>query len=252
MEARSLFAAVAPDGPVIAADPAPVDTVPPRVVGIRVIGGPFSATGLAITFSEPVDPVRAADPDNYLIGVRGAKDSKEGIGPWGSSAYDNNDYDREDRYHALVDIRSAEYHPETLTVNIYARDEFYPSVVMKAVKVLGRRTGITDLAGNRLDGDGDGRPGDSALFRFAKYFGKKVRYIDADGDKVRLKLNGGGRMLVLVQRNPHPKANSGTALVVWLIDGVTKRSALTGTVTPTSRGGDGRADIGAILRAGPA
>lgn len=51
---------------------------------------------------------------------------------------------------------------------------------------------MTDLAGNRLDGNGDGVSSDS----YAAVFGKGVRfnYIDADGDAVSLNITGGGVM----------------------------------------------------------
>jgi hypothetical protein len=229
----------------VAADPVP-DATGPQIVSIRVVGSPFDARGIQITYSEPVNPDRARSKDNYI--VAGKFFERRDFFDHGN----NDDVFSDDDVRRRLPIDEAVYDSSSKTVTLVPEFDFRASKWMQVVKVRSGDDGIKDLAGNRLDGDKDGLPGGKAVVRFKTYFGEKVRYIDADGDKVRLRLKGGGHLFLLQQLNPHRNANSGEAVQVWLVDHVRPSSVLVGTAAPTHRGGDTQAHIRELLRTDPA
>ena len=110
--------------------------------------------------------------------------------------------------------------------------------------------GLRDPAGNFLDGDNDGLAGGIAVLRMRTTWGKRVNYFDADGDRVRLRLRGPGRLFVFRQiAHGGEGRREGDAVQVWLTETTTPQTVLSGTVTPSGRGGDGRTPIGEILSA---
>jgi hypothetical protein len=126
----------------------PRDRIPPRVEGVRLITSPRGVTGLVVTFTKVMNPASAQDLLNYGYAVRTAgRDHKFGTPD-----------------DLLVGIISAVYDPLTRSVTLTFGKPMHPPVPFElsldeATNVPGSGKGITDAAGNLLDGDGDGLPG---------------------------------------------------------------------------------------------
>jgi uncharacterized membrane protein len=120
---------------VVGLAPAP-DGEGPIVTAVRRFGFHLQPTRLVVTFSEDVEAAGATDLANYLL-VRRGRDGRFGT--------------RDDR---VIRLRGASYNPTTRAVTLRPsrrlrlRDTFLLTV-----------RGLADRSGNRLDGDGDGRPG---------------------------------------------------------------------------------------------
>jgi len=95
---------------------------------------------------------------------------------------------------------------------------------------------LTDLAGNPLDGNGDGTPGDSFQILFGRGTNFSIR--DSQGDVASLKLTKGG---VIDLRQP-PGAATPSLTLIGATPGV---SVLSGKVKK-SRTGDGRVSIASL------
>lgn len=117
--------------------PGAVDTTGPTLRSFVRQGVHYQPTRLVLTFDEALDPSRATNLANYRLFVRG---------PWGLR--------RE------IAVRSAEYdetrHTVTLSPTRRLRYYEYHELVLSAAA----GTGLADRAGNPLDGDRNGRPGD--------------------------------------------------------------------------------------------
>jgi uncharacterized repeat protein (TIGR01451 family) len=131
------------------------DTAGPTIVSLQRFGFHARPTRLVLSFNEALDPARAADLANYrLVNARGA----------------------------VIRIRSATYDPETRTVTLL------PARLLNLHRTFVLTTsgsGITDLSGNALDGDGDGRNGGDFtgkvnLSIFADHPGQARRSAGAD------------------------------------------------------------------------
>jgi hypothetical protein len=149
-------------------------------------------------------------------------------------------------------IDRAVYDGSANTVTLVPERRFSVLRLLRVIKVRSGEDGIKDLAGNALDGNKNGEPGGVAVMRYKTTFGRNVKYVDQDGDAVRLNLRGGGRVYVLQELNPHKDASSGQAVQVWLTERVRVTSVLRGSVVPTRRGGDGHATIRELLWTEPA
>jgi hypothetical protein len=134
-------------------DPPPVDVQGPRVVDVRQVMQNGQLTGFVITFDEALQRKTAQKLANYRF---------VGLGNDGLVAT------RDD---LLIDIASALYDASSLSVTLTLRKPF---VVNQLVRLSVRGT-VTDLAGNRLDGNGDGRPGDEFVWVFGRR--RTVRYV---------------------------------------------------------------------------
>jgi hypothetical protein len=116
----------------------PADTTGPKVVSLRRLGFHARPTQLVLTFDEALDPARATNLGNYRL-----------TGPCGG----------------VIRIRSATYDPAARTLMLRParllplRNVFTLVVNRKSTRSL------TDLAGNALDGDRDGRPGGEFIGR---------------------------------------------------------------------------------------
>jgi hypothetical protein len=128
---------------------------------------------IQVTFSEQVDGQSALDLFNYSVWTPG-KDKM---------------FRTPDD--AGIPLKSAVYDPTSFTVTLT------PAKPMKLNQFveIDVYDQITDLAGNRLDGDRDGQPGGGGG-GYVSYagLGTKLSYEDSDGDIVNLSLRGGGLM----------------------------------------------------------
>jgi hypothetical protein len=125
-----------------------VNRMGPHVTSVKAISGPFGVASLVIAFDEPLDPARAVDLLNYGYSVRTAgRDGRLGTG--------------DDR---LIGLCPATYDPATMTVTIplavaVADRTRLEIMINQATDVPGANVGVSDLAGNLLDGNDDGFPG---------------------------------------------------------------------------------------------
>ena len=101
---------------------------------------------------------------------------------------------------------------------------------------------IRNLGGKKLDGAGSGLEGSALVVNFGK--GRKLRYVDQDGDTVRLSLRGPGAM-ELVRRAD----GEGDRLT---LSGTTAATKLVGIVRPSRMGGDGHTTLAVVTGLGAA
>jgi PKD repeat protein len=96
---------------------------------------------------------------------------------------------------------------------------------------------LTDIRGNRLDGNADDESGDAFVTRVA--VGTALTYTDSNQDSVTLNLTGGGVMQLT-------RRADGEGQTLSLFDTVVGQSTLAGTVKRPKRGGDGVTTIMSI------
>ncbi|MBX6313982.1 MAG: DUF11 domain-containing protein, partial [Isosphaeraceae bacterium] len=126
------------------------DTTGPTVVALQRFGFHVRPTRLVLTFSEDLDPARAANLANYRL-VAAGRDRRFGT--------------RDD---LVIGLRSASYDPaaRAVTLSPNRRLSLFQTFQLTAIGTGPR--GLTDRAGNLLDGDGDGRPGGDFVARFGR------------------------------------------------------------------------------------
>jgi hypothetical protein len=121
------------------------DTTGPFVVGLARAGYHLAPTVLTVTFSEPLDRARAENPNNYVVLSRDIR---------GKLHY--------------VTIVAAQLDSTGLVVTLRPQKRLYlrgtQTLIVSASAVQGQ--GITDLAGNALDGNTDGIAGDDFIRPF--------------------------------------------------------------------------------------
>ena len=257
LESRRLFSAtITPQGTA----PLP-DTTPPTLDAMRVVGPPWAATAIQLRFSEPLDRARAERASAYEV-----------LG----------DLHRKSRGDANITIQrrslalaSATYDDAARTVTLLPlRGAFsakrFPRFVF--ADALGDDA-VTDVAGNPLVrgrhqeyADADERHGVAVLKVNPPVRGRSITYHDGNHSMVRLRLSGGG-YLVLLRRDgwadfdpifdyyadeDDRREPFGEAEQVWLAGKVTARSVLTGRVTLGRRGLDATTTLKTLAGAGPA
>lgn len=195
------------------------DREAPSVVDIQPLGAAGGIGSVRLVFSEPLDPRMAVELWNYDGQVVGA----DSDGRFGT---------RDDRSlrlaHASYDEGSRSV---TLTPAVpLPPNGLYRVRINRPLATGAAAQGVTDRAGNQLDGDGDGQPGGS--FEAAFGLGTRLAYVDRDGDQVRLQLQRGEAMAIWL-------AGDGTVRRWDLLGAMPGRSRVTGTIR-RSRGSDGR------------
>ena len=207
------------------------DGTPPTLETVRLLGPtPGQATGIALTFSEPLDSARATDVASYE--VRGA---------WRATPI-------KDIGFRTLHIASAAYDDATRTVTLTPDHvPFDANRYVRDLIVNGDR--VTDVSGTPLDGDGDGTGGGSAFRSFAPvHRGRTIRYRDAGGTRVKVRLVGPGRLRLFRELERYPRGDG----VQLFVDGATPGSVVTGTVRPRRGGGDATTPLVEIINPGGA
>jgi hypothetical protein len=186
------------------------DHVPPTIVAFVPVSNGSAITGLSVTFSEPMDPVRAANLQNYASYLTTP-------GPDGRlGTYDD----------GSVSITGVSYNPTTLQAVMTLKSPlplgtFYQVVLDRDAGLVPGR-GLTDLAGNLLDGTGTGKaPGTPYVTTFAE--GRRLTYTDQAGNTATLILSGPGNLVIQLQ----PGGNAQDVRIVGAAPGAT---VLTGSV----------------------
>ena len=147
----------------------PGDAVGPRITQVDRFGLDRTPTAYVLTFDKALDSARASDLGNYRL-VDPGRDGRFGT--------------RDDR---TIRIRSALYNPADRTVTITPATRIAGWRRVQLTVVGTGAAALTDVAGNRLDGDADGRPGgdhEVTLRGFARGRGQgfDLRPLDIDGD----------------------------------------------------------------------
>jgi hypothetical protein len=257
LEGRRLFCA-APHADSEAIDPTPLaavvapaadgaDVTPPTLVGVRIEGTPRETFAVVLTFSEPLDPVRAQRVSNYQI-ARARTRCEINPLPDPDPFDDVICFDRRQS----IEIDAATYDDAARTVTLVPRNAFNAAVRMRRLRVSAdAERGVTDAAGNRLDGNQNGTPGGRGSFKIRFSTGRKVTYREPDGDRVTLRVEGPGKANVLRRLDEDgdivEDIGGGVAQVILTGDR-SSATTLTGSVTPGPRG-DGVATIGVVRNA---
>jgi hypothetical protein len=184
-----------------------VDNQSPTVTETQLFGPGAAINALILQFSERLDASRANDPFNYQI-----------FAPSGQEV-------------AIADVS---YLDELRQVTITPAQNLSGGGFYKLIVDGSSSTGLTDLSGNLLAGNGVG--GTNLVRTFAR--GTNLSYFDADGDRVNLRLQRGGQIEII-------RAANGNAEIVSLLN-TNRRSTLTGSVKRSNRGGNGQTNLGRI------
>ena len=186
------------------------DTTPPEISGLSWTGTPKLIRSLALHFTAPLNPNNADNAADYLL------TTTTGNQP--------------------ISIASITYNPSTFTVTIVPASPI-PSGHYDRIQVIGTGpSAIKDLAGNSLDGNGNGQPGSDFVALFAQ--GRKLRYIDGNRNLVRLAVSGRGYLQQVLDA-------SGNGVSLNLVGMVPDRTTLSGHVR-AFRGGTGQTRIGQV------
>ncbi len=116
-----------------------LDLTGPTVVGLLASSTKGKGTPIVLTFSEDLDPTRAALLANYRL-VTAGRDKKFGT--------------KDDK---VIALRSATYNPTTHKVTLVPRKKLAVATKYRVTVNGTSATGVEDLAGNLLDGIGNGR-----------------------------------------------------------------------------------------------
>ncbi len=197
------------------------DTTGPLITDVQFLAVKKTITGLVLEASESLNPATAAAPTSYALHSAG-KDKKLGTAddiavPLASVVYDQA-------------VRTIQLTP----VKALKAGQFFKLSILD--------TGdITDIVGNRLDGDMNGVSGGDCVALIAR--GTKVKYTDSNGDAVSLSLKKGGTMEIV-------RRLDGEAAHLRLADLVAGSSALAAKVKASSLGGDGITKLDLLSGAG--
>jgi hypothetical protein len=200
----------------------------PVITDLVPIPGPGGITALLVSFSAPMDPTRASNVGNYNYFVT----SPGPDGVYGT--YDD----------TATPIAAAGYNPAThQSVLVFAKPLTFGTIYTAVFNVgaaPGSVRGLTDVAGDLLDGTGTGlSPGSPYVATFGE--GTVLAYADHAADGVAVWLTGPG-LLALV-RGPGGDAVSlrviGAQAGVTALDGLVRRPPWGGSapvVIPTIYG----------------
>jgi Calx-beta domain len=176
------------------------DHTPPEVSGLTWTGSASSITSLNVSFTAPLNQAAALNPANYQLVA-------PGLG------------------NRVIPLKPQSYNGSSFSVTLVPSMAL-PSGQYYYIQIVGSGpSGIADIAGNFLDGNGNGQAGSNYNASFAQ--AKRLNYVDASGNKVSLKLTGAGYMEQV--RNA-----SGEGVMLNLVGIVPHHETLSGTVKGAS------------------
>jgi hypothetical protein len=202
----------------------------PAVVAMHLTGTEQEVTGVVLTFSDRLDPASAQNTRAYFLGR---------LKPGGEDLFwDPLNLSDPPKQTVRIRIQSALYDDDARTVTLRPAATFNLFDRFRRVRISGKGdTAVKDLAGVPLDGNRDGVPGDSKLLKMHVVAAKRVRYREADRDRVKLHLLGPGKIWAMIPTRRE------VAPIVFLNRTNALKSGLTGYVVPNRRHGDGIATI---------
>ncbi len=143
------------------------DVLGPRIEFVGLTGPSRAISGAVVHFDEDMDPVTVVNLANYKL-----------------SAFDSTGN------RTNMAFTSAVYDPVGRKVTLGLAPFGQTAFTRMGLRVRGRTGGVTDLAGNLLDGDRDRIPGGDMVQIFEVFSGTKLKYIDRDGDRVKIWITG--------------------------------------------------------------
>jgi hypothetical protein len=191
---------------------------PLQVRGVDFVAQSGRIVKIIVSFKLPVSAATAKKLANYRL-----------IGPGPDQQIGTSD----DRVRSLA---TAHYDPATNTVRLRPSKPL-PNGYFYHLIVKGD-AGLTTPTGERLDGDGDAAPGGDFHHIFGR--GRELKYFDANGDRVVLRVVDGGGMVLT-------RDLSGEGLDLVLFGTSLSHSVLSGTVRkPDPLTGDGLTTLRSI------
>jgi uncharacterized repeat protein (TIGR01451 family) len=179
------------------------DFTPPTVSSVTWSGNAAMISTITLGFSAPLASAQAELISNYVL-MNTAKGNR--IDP----------------------IVAAVYNPATFSVTITPETPI-PSNQYFELEAIGTgSSAIRDIAGNVLDGAGNGAPGSNYAVLIGQ--GRKLVYTDSLRHRVTLKLSNGGYL-------EQVRSLDGDGLALDLIDIAPGRSKLSGSIKASGRGG---------------
>ncbi len=196
------------------------DRTGPQVVTLGLTGPSRGINGAVIRFDEDMDPARIQDPRHYQLSVVPTRGPRRQV-PILAALWD-------------PALRAAR-----LTVGPFEQTQFRELQVL----VNGARGGLTDTAGNLLDGDSNRRPGGIGRFVFRILHGERLTVREPDGDQATIDVTTPDGLVFLdliqfVGRRPLIQA--------WVVDPIPGITTPTGSVRRGVRG-DGIVVIAEII-----
>jgi hypothetical protein len=174
---------------------------------------------IVVSFNEQVDPITAGKRANYRL-IAAGPDRRLGT--------------NDDRIRPLA---TARYDAASNTVRLRPQAPLPFGSLFRLV--VEGDTGLTTPTGEPIDGDGDLAPGGDFEHLFGR--GKELKYFDANGDRVVLRLSNGGVMEM-------KRDLFGEELGLVLLNTRAGQSVLSGTVRkPNPQTGDGPTTLASIL-----
>ena len=206
--------------------PPSTETVPPTVLDLQPVANPLGVFAVIVSFSEAMDPARAVDVSNYGTFLR--TPGNDGV----FGTFDD----------GAIQISSAGYNATTHQAVLFLASPLplgtFASITLNSNARLAPPKGLTDLAGNFLDGTGTGSfPGSAFTTIIAE--GNVLSYKDRSGDTVTLKLGGQGLMTLR-------RGTDGEAQELRFVGTLPGKSNLSGTVQRPRRGVGGVTTIPSI------
>jgi hypothetical protein len=199
------------------------NAVGPTITNLQVVSNGKAITAIVLSFDTALDPTRADNVANYGYAFRT---------PGASGLFGT--YDA-----GLDKITSASYNPANNTVTLTPAaplplNRFAQIVINQNANPL-TGAGVADITGALLNAGITGGP------YFAEFaLGSKLTYIDATGNKVSLKLTGGGVMELRLGSNSD-------AQQLRIVGARLGRSTLTGTVRRAAPTATGRTPLAVLL-----
>jgi uncharacterized repeat protein (TIGR01451 family) len=186
------------------------DLTPPQVSQLTWAGNAQAISSLTVRFNGPLDPAHATDGNDYhLVNLSNGQ---------------------------ALPIASITYDPTHFAVTIVPQAPI-PSGQYTQIQLVGSGTdAIRDLAGNSLDGVGDGTAGTNYLATFAQ--GNRLRYLDKNRNLVKLSVRGPGYLEQVLDSN-------GDGVALDLVGMVPHRTTLKGRIK-ARKGGSGQTELGTI------
>jgi uncharacterized repeat protein (TIGR01451 family) len=187
------------------------DLIGPVVTNAQLLGS-GSITGILLSFSKTLDTNSAINLNNYIVSASNG---------------------------ARIALRTVQYDPVSGTVLLtlprpLSPNSFYSLRINAATP--GDLTDNTP-ARNPLDGADNGVNGTDYFVTFIR--ASTIKYIDASGNLVTLKLTGGGTLDLI-------RSASGQGAFLRIVNPRPYRSTLSGTVKPSSHGGTGSTTLRVI------
>jgi uncharacterized delta-60 repeat protein len=202
------------------------DSSPPQVAEVQFVTAAKGISGVVLVFTEAIAGDAAVAPGNFRLVALG-KDKRSGT-------TDDRAIAMAPPVHRLVTGSGGRQVSQvTLTPTKAIKLGKLTQVAVLGAATPGGPPPITDLAGNKLDGNADGTGGDNFVTIVAR--GTKISHVDSNLDTITYSLSGGGVIDLTLSAN-------GDANRVD-VRNAAAASVLTGTVKKPKFGGDGRTNL---------